>query len=80
MPHIQPMVIAIWCGPYSKLTNLNDFLQPFVNEMSEILSDGIIVNDHHISVKFRCFICDTPARSFIKGSIYHLIIFARKFI
>lgn len=66
MPHIVPMTIAIWCGD-GKPTVLNDFLGPFVNELNEILRNKVCINNYQITVAIRCFICDTPARSFIKG-------------
>lgn len=69
LPDINPMVIAIWCGN-SKPTVLNEYLNPFVHELNEILRNGICIDDYQINVIVRCFICDTPARSFIKGSFF----------
>lgn len=66
LPQIEPMVIAIWCGN-GKPSVLNDFLDTFVNELNEIVQNGISVNGFEISVAIRCFICDTPARAYIKG-------------
>lgn len=66
MPHIRPMTIAVWCGT-TKPNNLNEFLSPLVNEMKDLLANPIEINNHAIIVKIRCFICDTPARAFIKG-------------
>lgn len=60
------MVVGIWCG-VGKPTNLNDFLTPFVNEMNSISKDGIIINDFRLIVNIRSIICDSPARSFLKG-------------
>lgn len=60
------MVIAIWCGE-SKPTELNDYLRPLVDELNGLLSNGISINNHHIIIKCRSFICDTPARSYLKG-------------
>lgn len=60
------MVVAVWCGD-GKPTVLNDFLGSFINELNDLLRNGMIVNGNTISIKFRCFVCDTPARSFIKG-------------
>lgn len=60
------MVIAIWCGN-GKPTVLNEYLNPFVNELNEILLNNIFINDYQIKVVVRCFICDTPARAYIKG-------------
>lgn len=66
MTHIKPMVIGIYSGK-GKPTDLNAFLHDFVNEMNDVLTNEIIINDFKISVKLRCFICDSPARAFIKG-------------
>lgn len=65
-PQIDPMVISVWCGE-SKPSDLNDFLRPFITELNGLLLNGIIINEKLISIKVRAFICDTPARSFIKG-------------
>lgn len=66
MPDIKPMVICIWSG-VGKPNNLNEFLQPFVNELNAIIGCGIVVNNNRIEVVVRCFLCDSPARSFLKG-------------
>lgn len=39
----------------------------FVAEMETILDIGIIINGHHVKVNFGLVICDTPARSLMKG-------------
>lgn len=64
MPELKPFVISIWCGVGKP--GLNEFLDPFVTEFNEILRSGVIINGHHIKIKFRCFIADAPARSHIK--------------
>lgn len=71
MNHIPPIVVAIWCG-VGKPSVLNDYLRPFVTELNDLLGNGLIVNEHRIQISFRCFICDTPARAFIKG-LFRLI-------
>lgn len=60
------MVISVWCGE-GKPTDLNEYLGPFVNELNVILNNGVRINGKHITVFCRCFICDSPARAFIKG-------------
>lgn len=65
-PTMKPMAIGIFYG-HSKPKKVEEFLQPFVDEMIPILHNGIIVNDFKLDVKIRAFICDTPARSFLKG-------------
>lgn len=67
MPNVAPMVAGIYSGK-SKPLNLDGFLMPMVNELKPILQEGIIINDHKITVKIRCFIADSPARAFIKGT------------
>lgn len=67
MPHIHPMIIAIWCGSSSKPNDLNGYLRKFVTELKELLDSGVSVNGHHIKVLFHCCMCDTLARVFIKG-------------
>lgn len=32
------------------------------------MKNGIFINGHKINILFRCCICDSPARSFVKGS------------
>lgn len=66
MPKIAPMVIGIYCGK-GKTTDLSTFFSRFVEEMRQILSDGVHINSHRITVRIRCFVCDSPARSYIKG-------------
>lgn len=66
IPHIPPMTIAIWCGT-TKPTDLNEFFRQFVDELLLLLNEPIVINNHLITIKIRCFICDTPARAFIKG-------------
>lgn len=62
------MVIAIWCG-VQKPNNLNEYLSPFVEELNTLLENGIIINGQHIYIAVRCFICDSPARAFMKGKL-----------
>lgn len=68
--NIEPMIIGIYCGE-NKPPTPDEFLTPFVDELLTILNNGIIVNGYKINIHIRCFICDTPARSFIKGNKVH---------
>ncbi|XP_062534120.1 uncharacterized protein LOC134203263 [Armigeres subalbatus] len=65
-PYIKPMVIGIYSGKH-KPTDLTAFLDPFVNEMIDVCKNGIMINGFIITVSIRCFVCDSPARAFIKG-------------
>ncbi|XP_045461545.1 uncharacterized protein LOC123671624 [Harmonia axyridis] len=66
LPEIKPMIIGIYCGK-GKPSNLAEYLTPFVEEAKPILSEGLIINGNNTTVKIRCFVCDSPARAFIKG-------------
>lgn len=66
MPNIPTMVVAIWCGE-GKPNGLNHFLRRFLNELKHLLQNDFIINNRRITLHVRCFICDTPARAFIKG-------------
>lgn len=69
---VSPLVVAIYHG--STKPPVNEFLQPFVNELLILLKDGILIRNHVTNVKIRCFICDTPARCFVKGKRLNYII------
>lgn len=72
MPEVPPMAIGIFCGK-TKCNNLDSFLLPFVEEMKKIMADGLVINSYKITVSIRCFVCDSPARAFIKGNKTYII-------
>lgn len=61
------MVLGIWCGEGK--APLNEYLHPLVSELKEIIESGIQINDFNIKIKFGRCVCDTPARSYIKGVV-----------
>lgn len=61
------MIIGIWYGESKPI--LSEYLVPFVEDLENILSNGIVINNCHIEVKIGQMICDTPARSFLKGGL-----------
>lgn len=65
-PTISPFAVGIFYGN-GKPKDVNSFLNPFIDELLPLLQTGISINGHHLSIKIRCFICDTPARTFIKA-------------
>lgn len=68
-PAIKPMCIGMFYGN-SKPLKVEEYLQPFVDEIQPILQEGLVVNGHHLEVNMRAFICDSPARSFIKCTFF----------
>lgn len=65
-PELPALPIGIFFGK-SKPTDVNEFLTPFVDEIIPLLQAGVVINYHTIAITLRCFICDSPARAFIKG-------------
>lgn len=74
MPEFNPMVIGLFCGN-GKPSSLSEYLDQFVEELNNILENGILINDIKINVRIRCFICDSPARAFLKGIRAHKLYF-----
>ncbi|XP_055522712.1 uncharacterized protein LOC129716893 [Wyeomyia smithii] len=68
MEHVKPMVIGIFCGQ-TKPLDVTEYLSPFVNEMIPLLQNGQTINGCKIKINIRCFICDSPARAFLKGVV-----------
>ncbi|XP_062542928.1 uncharacterized protein LOC134210711 [Armigeres subalbatus] len=64
----KPMIIGIFHGK-TKPKRVEEYLGPFVEEAVPILNSGIVINGHLLKVKIRAFVCDSPARAFIKGSV-----------
>ncbi|XP_011859165.1 PREDICTED: uncharacterized protein LOC105556682 [Vollenhovia emeryi] len=64
-PNNNPFVIAMYCGD-SKPAPLDIFLEDFVNELFELLHEGFLFENKLYTVKVHSFICDAPARAYIK--------------
>lgn len=64
-PIIPPIVTGIWCG--NGKPPLSEYLSPLISELKELLSNGIVINGHIVKILFGVCICDSPARSLIKG-------------
>lgn len=65
LPKISPFVVGIWCGESKPI--LDEYIERFVEEMTSILNNGIAINGHRVNIRFGLIICDTPARSLMKG-------------
>lgn len=64
----RPFVIGIYFG-VGKPKNLDTYLQDFINDTKTLLTEGFYVQERGrtYKIKIRCFICDSPARAYIKG-------------
>lgn len=65
----SPFIISLYCGDTKP--PISDFLENFVVELSSLQSGGIVYNNRVIPVNVRSFICDAPARAFIKCTKGH---------
>ena len=68
--HFEPDIyevfpVAIYHGS-AKVKNAQIFLEEFVDEMNKLQIDGVEIENEHFNVRLKCFICDTPVRSFLK--------------
>ncbi|KAJ8914057.1 hypothetical protein NQ315_017578 [Exocentrus adspersus] len=63
-------VVGIYHG-YEKPVNANVFLNEFVQEAIELVTNGFIYKNKSYFVKFKAFICDAPAKSYITFTKSH---------
>ena len=53
----------------SKPNSVQEYLQDFITESKQLIESGIELNDTTYPFSVKCFICDCPARSFLKCTI-----------
>lgn len=61
----KPFVVAIFCGG-SKPFRADAYLRDLVDELKELGDKGIQFKGRHYGILVKGFICDAPARAFIK--------------
>ena len=61
----EPFVVSIFCGNH-KPNSVEEYLNDFLMELQEMLQNGIQVNEIIKQVEVFAFICDAPARAFVK--------------
>lgn len=66
----SPFLIGAFCGQ-SKPSNVDSYLQDFINEAVYLHDQGLVLNGVRFRVQVTCFICDAPARSFLKQTKSH---------
>ena len=57
--------VALFCGK-SKPASVDDYLKLFLQELNAILQNGIHINDANVKVRVHSFVCDAPARQYVK--------------
>lgn len=65
-----PFVTSIFCG-ISKPKPLNVFLSNFINELNDLLKNRFNLNGNHFKIKIHSFVCDAPARAYLKCTKTH---------
>ena len=63
--NFRPALVALYCGQ-RKPVPVKDFLIDFLEEYQQLAQDGLHVDGKQLSVTIISFICDAPARSFLK--------------
>ena len=66
----EPFVVALFYGR-CKPTSEVEYLEAFLNELDHLIQTGVQINDTQYRITVRCFICDAPARAFIKSTKGH---------
>ncbi|XP_011881879.1 PREDICTED: uncharacterized protein LOC105569765 [Vollenhovia emeryi] len=61
----EPFPVLVHFGD-SKPNSIQEYLEEFVQEISLLLKEGIVIEEQFFQIHVMCFICDKPARSFIK--------------
>ena len=62
----KPFVVGIYSGK-KKPKKLDEFLYDFVEDLRTLLFHGIVLDNVQRTIEVHCFVCDAPARSYIKN-------------
>jgi len=66
----SPFLIGAFSGS-CKPPNAEQFLRPFITEALELSDVGFMLQGVHFRAQISCFICDAPARAFVKQTKLH---------
>ena len=61
----EPFIVSLFCGT-AKPDPIEDYLQDFVTELLDLQEKGIDHEGIRFDVMINAFICDAPARAFVK--------------
>ena len=62
----KPFTVAVYCE-VGKSKNIDKYFEQFIEELNELLENGIKISNKNFKIEIMCFICDRPARAFLKG-------------
>lgn len=66
LPDSRPFIIGLFYGE-SKPSNVNQYLEQFIEEFRELERNGLEVDEERFSISISSVICDAPAKAFIKN-------------
>uniref|UniRef100_A0ABD2WAF9 Transposase domain-containing protein n=1 Tax=Trichogramma kaykai TaxID=54128 RepID=A0ABD2WAF9_9HYME len=66
----KPFPVAVFYGK-GKPKDVLEYLKKFVVEINSLQKNGAIINEKHYRIQIRSFICDIPAKAFIKCTRGH---------
>ena len=66
-----PFPIGVYCGN-KKPNNLNEFLEDCVSSILKMETSGIEIDNTQYNVVVHAFVCDAPARAFVKAIKGHM--------
>ena len=66
----KPFIIGLFCGT-GKPSSVYDYLKEFVNDLTQLLRNGLTFRGKPLKVMVCSFICDAPARAFVKQMKSH---------
>ena len=67
---LPPFIVAVFVGSH-KPSDLGKYLNDFLVEYDKLSESGLCYNDHDFAVEIKAFVCDAPARQFLKGIKSH---------
>lgn len=62
----RPFTVGIFYG-VEKLKKLDEYLEDFVRDLRDCKANGLMCRNRRFEVQEKCFICDAPARAFVKN-------------
>jgi len=66
LENYTPFIVSIYYGN-AKPNSIEEYLEDFVTELNELQEVGLLFEDRTFTVKVNAFICDAPARAFLKN-------------
>jgi hypothetical protein len=61
----EPFMIGVFAGT-GKPQDVNEYLKEFVDEVTQLEMSGVMLCDRSVMVCLHSFVCDAPARGFLK--------------